>query len=147
MMSDDQIVEVVQAHKDGKPIERHTIAWNDDHWVYDDIPSWDFVNIEYRVKPEYQTYIKAIYDQIVDTVPVKSLNFVDNDGRLSLKMCLAGMAFGTQESEPLLALLRVLPQLKGRTVKDVTFTLMTYDKESNPYSSFAELIVDTENRH
>jgi hypothetical protein len=55
MMTDDQILEVVQARKNGKQIEilydtRHGYTY--ETWITTDIDSWDFLNHDYRVKPE-----------------------------------------------------------------------------------------------
>jgi hypothetical protein len=51
-MTDKEIIEVVTAHKDGKPIEgRHvtgTTDWSD--CTID--PAWNFGDWDYRVKPE-----------------------------------------------------------------------------------------------
>lgn len=49
-MTHDEIIAVVQAHKEGKVIQsklrRKELEW------YDTAPSWDFHNFDYRVKPE-----------------------------------------------------------------------------------------------
>lgn len=59
MMSDDEIIAVVQAHKEGKQIERHYFEWSDDHWVKDDFPSWDFCKCRYRVSHLLKGYCFA----------------------------------------------------------------------------------------
>ena len=51
MMSDDQILEVVQAHKEGKKIQVLAIH-SDLGWQNCDSPSWDFARTNYRVAPE-----------------------------------------------------------------------------------------------
>jgi hypothetical protein len=51
-MTDDEILEVVQAHKEGKKIQ---IRWKDTDvsWIaMSHDPNWDFVNVDYRVAPE-----------------------------------------------------------------------------------------------
>ena len=50
-MTHDEIIAVVQAHKEGKEIEREHKA-HEEHWVEDDFPSWNFVVFNYRIKPE-----------------------------------------------------------------------------------------------
>lgn len=49
-MTDDEIIKVVQAHKDNKPIQsrlKGTQEWCDIHGQ----PRWDFANNDYREKP------------------------------------------------------------------------------------------------
>jgi len=50
-MTDDQILEVVQAHKEGKRIQVLAIH-SDLGWQDCDNPSWDFRTTHYRVAPE-----------------------------------------------------------------------------------------------
>lgn len=58
-MTDDEIIEVVQAHKEGKKIQVRvllTSKWYkrgiDDAWENMAICSWNFSDCEYRVAPE-----------------------------------------------------------------------------------------------
>jgi len=49
-MNHDEMIEVIQAHKDGKTIQlRHK---NQPKWVDFSKPLWNFDNTDYRVKPE-----------------------------------------------------------------------------------------------
>lgn len=55
-MTPDEIIEVVQAHKDKK-----TIQWAypyKDEWVDVEVPSWNFEKVRYRVKPAEPAKIK-----------------------------------------------------------------------------------------
>lgn len=52
-MTDQQIIEIVQAHIDGKPIEICSKGQGQDQKWYDVVnPKWDFQNCDYRVKQE-----------------------------------------------------------------------------------------------
>lgn len=52
-MTDQQIIEIVQAHIDGKPIEICTKGQGKDEKWYDIVnPKWDFQHCDYRVKQE-----------------------------------------------------------------------------------------------
>lgn len=59
-MTDDQILEVVQAHKDGKPIQIRKMGWHhgfrDGTWYDCENPQWDFDTCDYRVKPEHREW-------------------------------------------------------------------------------------------
>lgn len=54
-MTHDEMIAVIQAHKEGKQIEYRTIN-PESPWVYVKNPKWDFPQIEYRVKPEPRTF-------------------------------------------------------------------------------------------
>lgn len=57
-MTDDEIIEVVSAHKEGKKIERREIdgsVWLSLDWHV----GWDFVTNEYRVVPEPREWWSA----------------------------------------------------------------------------------------
>lgn len=66
MMSDDEIIRVVQAHKDGKRIEcRHTLLG--EQWRECD-PMWSFMSFDYRVKPEPREWTMALcVDGLLDS--------------------------------------------------------------------------------
>ncbi len=49
-MTDDEIIAVVQAHKEGKRIE--VSGPNGGNWSVTSKPQWDFQNLDYRVAPE-----------------------------------------------------------------------------------------------
>lgn len=53
-MSNDEIIAVVQAHKEGKQIEWRELGFQAEHmWMNaGEQPTWDFRHWEYRVKPE-----------------------------------------------------------------------------------------------
>ena len=54
-MTHDEIIAVVQAHKNGKQIQckaRNTAIWGDAG-----CPNWAFHNTDYRVKPEPREFI------------------------------------------------------------------------------------------
>lgn len=46
----DQMISVLQAAREGKQIERRVKGTK--NWIDGTIPSWNFCDIEYRVKPE-----------------------------------------------------------------------------------------------
>ena len=52
-MTHDEMIEVIQAHKEGKTIQYYDLVecggWND---TADNDPLWDFPKTIYRVKPE-----------------------------------------------------------------------------------------------
>lgn len=49
-MNHDEMIAVIKAHKEGKQIECKENA--EDEWGITLYPRWDFVNYDYRVKPE-----------------------------------------------------------------------------------------------
>jgi len=52
-MSDDEIIAVVQAHKDGKQIQYRGLSpYHQWHNCRDNSPLWNFPDLCYRVKPE-----------------------------------------------------------------------------------------------
>lgn len=50
-MTPDQIIEVVQAYKEGKIIESRSV-YTGGEWFRVDFPSWNFDSVEYRIKPQ-----------------------------------------------------------------------------------------------
>lgn len=50
MMSADEMIAVIQAHKNGKMIERRPKDVRD--WSDETGPVWDFFSSDYRIKPE-----------------------------------------------------------------------------------------------
>lgn len=54
-MTDEEILKVVNAHKDGKDIQRRNKRY-DGEWEDVATPTWDFDSYEYRTKPEYVPY-------------------------------------------------------------------------------------------
>ncbi len=51
-MSDEDIIRVVQAHKEGKKIEIRMNSGIGDNWHVDGRPRWNFPEFDYRVAPE-----------------------------------------------------------------------------------------------
>jgi hypothetical protein len=52
-MTDQQILDVVRAHQEGKQIQQSRLEYNNGEWIdchYG--PGWNFANFSYRVKPE-----------------------------------------------------------------------------------------------
>ena len=50
-MTHDEMIEVIQAHKDGKRIQ--CAMKNTETWVYaTDVPSWNFAQLNYRIARE-----------------------------------------------------------------------------------------------
>lgn len=54
MMTDDEIIAVVKAHKEGKQIQAAIFGFEHEEASWHDTPNpcWDFRNLYYRVKPE-----------------------------------------------------------------------------------------------
>jgi hypothetical protein len=79
-MTHDEMIEVIQAHKDGKVIQLQGLQRD---WI--DVPrtpDWDFPNIIYRVKPEPKEYWLLPY---LDGSGFKVLSF--NTKRLTSNYC------------------------------------------------------------
>ncbi len=53
-MTHDEMIAVIQAHKEGKWIQYRVLRAPDKVWVdcFDGDPCWDFFHHDYRVKPE-----------------------------------------------------------------------------------------------
>lgn len=49
-MTDEEIIAVVTAHKEGKTIEFSLLG--EEYWTLTTFPHWDFSRYNYRVKPE-----------------------------------------------------------------------------------------------
>lgn len=52
MMTHDEMIAVIQAHKDGKPIQRKKEWAGDKCWSDLSVPTFDFTNFDHRIKPE-----------------------------------------------------------------------------------------------
>jgi hypothetical protein len=50
-MTHDEMIEVIQAHKDGKEIEAKNKLFDSAMWVTINVSDFDFFSYEYRVKP------------------------------------------------------------------------------------------------
>lgn len=57
-MTPDEMIAVIQAHKEGKMIE--AIVKRTGH-VINAVPIWDFCNYDYRIKPEPKPDVERIY--------------------------------------------------------------------------------------
>lgn len=49
-MTDEEIIAVVTAHKEGKTIEFSLLS--EEYWTLTTFPQWDFCRYNYRIKPE-----------------------------------------------------------------------------------------------
>lgn len=58
-MSHEEMIAVITAHKEGKQIQARQIGST--NWVDIEDPSWNFVSVSYRIKPEpkYRPYANA----------------------------------------------------------------------------------------
>ena len=56
-MTVDEMIEVLQAYKEGKTIQYKSKTANDDFWEDSVWPSFSFIDCDYRVKPEEPDYI------------------------------------------------------------------------------------------
>ena len=61
-MTINEIIKVLQAHKEGKEIE-YRYRGNEEWWTYTDGPRFNFDNYEFRVKPEAAPKIE--FDDLV----------------------------------------------------------------------------------
>lgn len=59
-MTDQEIIDVVTAHKNGKSIQMSIL---NGEWVDCDFPMWNFVGCRYRVKPEPREWTVCISDK------------------------------------------------------------------------------------
>lgn len=62
-MTIDQMIEVMQAYKDGKRVEmRGRYAHPDSKWTDSTVPAptWDFPNYKYRIKPEPKEFLVVV---------------------------------------------------------------------------------------
>lgn len=57
-MTTKEMIEVMQAYDRGEQIERRDRCGN--YWFLSPVPTWDWVQYEYRVKPAYRPYKNAI---------------------------------------------------------------------------------------
>ena len=56
-MTHDEMIAVIQAHKDGKTIESRARGIGGAKWVtLNEEPSWQFSEYDYRIKPELFKY-------------------------------------------------------------------------------------------
>ena len=51
-MTPDQMIAVIQAHKEGKDIEVKREYEGSNFWCLTTHPTWDFTTFDYRIKPE-----------------------------------------------------------------------------------------------
>jgi hypothetical protein len=75
MMTHDEMIEVIQAHKDGKRIE----FW-DEGWIAVDAPVWAFSYIKYRVAPEPPKPEYVPWETIEDVIPHYGRHVKRKDG-------------------------------------------------------------------
>ena len=82
MMTNDEIIAVVQAHKDGKRIQcRNTNGQN--KWAdMPHSPVWNFPAVVYRVKPEKKVMYVNVYEGIKGHASRAEADAV-GDGRIS----------------------------------------------------------------
>jgi len=78
-MTHDEMIAVIQAHKDGKTIQHYVNGWVDKPY---EMPSFNFGDYIYRVKPEPRVrYMIFNKDGITDGYAWES--FIDVSGRLA----------------------------------------------------------------
>lgn len=51
-MTHDEMIAVIQAHKDGKQVQYRRLSMGEDDWLDLPDPAWDFSCSNYRIKPE-----------------------------------------------------------------------------------------------
>jgi hypothetical protein len=66
MMTDEQIIEVVTARKEGKNIQFRSFESKHLGWLRNDNPQWDFTAFEYRVIPESSKPREWVIAEITD---------------------------------------------------------------------------------
>jgi hypothetical protein len=72
MMSNKEIIEVVQAFEDGAEIEYK--AFNDSSWVTTSKPLWDFPLYEYSVKPRQSGPARQFDTEIIPDPPTLEID-------------------------------------------------------------------------
>lgn len=74
-MTHDEMIAVIQAHKEGKTIEcrQRTHLETKGSWQIVPVPSWSFSSYEYRVKPE-PAVIYAVLDGLTGGVNCASVS-------------------------------------------------------------------------
>jgi hypothetical protein len=78
-MTHDEMIEVIQAHKDGKAIQAR-LAGGGSEWKRNTAPQWNFLSAEYRVKPEPKEYWLVPYkNKLGFTVFGSSTKNLDSD--------------------------------------------------------------------
>jgi hypothetical protein len=77
-MTHDEMIAVIQAHKDGKMIQ---FKQKDvDGWVWAPRPCWNFSSHEYRIKPEPMEIWVNVYDDGETSCPYKSKDDAQQSG-------------------------------------------------------------------
>jgi hypothetical protein len=59
-MTHDEMLEVIQAHKDG-----HAVEWHDVYagcWVWEEEPKWNFGSVSYRIKRTPREWILEVHE-------------------------------------------------------------------------------------
>jgi hypothetical protein len=88
-MTHDEMIEVIQAHKDGKVIQIR-MPYGGIEWMRNDAPQWNFFSVEYRAKPEPKEYWLVPYANklgyMVFDSPITPANRITFFG-LGLDMC------------------------------------------------------------
>lgn len=59
MMTHNEMIEVIQAHRDGKTVQCRLQKHQED-W-YDAEPDWNFYDFDYRIKPEPREWWVNVY--------------------------------------------------------------------------------------
>ena len=62
MMTNDEIITVVQAAKDGKTIQYRNGIITEGGWSETTVPLWDFNHLDFRVKPEKKVMYVNVYE-------------------------------------------------------------------------------------
>ena len=68
-MTHDEMIEVIQAHKDGKIIQSRNKA-SKDEWMLNLSPLWSFYDTDYRIKPESREFYVRKQDIMGPTYPI-----------------------------------------------------------------------------
>ena len=75
-MTHDEMIAVIQAHKEGKVIEWRDKEHPEDLWNAPGNPCWDFSTFDYRIKPE----LKYRPWKTVDEVPLGGIVYSKEHG-------------------------------------------------------------------
>jgi hypothetical protein len=77
-MTHDEMIAVIQAHKDGKVIQYRRMA--QDGWVLASTPTWNFSELDFRAEPEPKEYWLVPYkNKLGFTVFGSSTKNLDSD--------------------------------------------------------------------
>lgn len=86
-MTDDEIIVIVQGCIDGKKIECKNKSIKASHWQLANAPTWNFNNLDYRIKKEPRTfYCNEYNDGSKSTIKldIETLEYSEESGTVKI---------------------------------------------------------------